>query len=74
MKDKILKTVTPESVGVPSEAVLNYIGTLEKKGVNLHSFIMLKDGKIFAEGYYPPFSEDRLQRLYSVSKSFTVLQ
>lgn len=31
MKDKILKTVTPESVGVPSEAVLNYIGTLEKK-------------------------------------------
>lgn len=73
MKDKILKTVTPESVGVPSEAVLNYVNTLEKKGVNLHSFIMLKDGKIFAEGYYPPFSEEKLQRLYSVSKSFTAV-
>lgn len=70
-KDTVLQTVVPESVGVPSEAILEFVETLEKRGVNIHSFIMLRNGKICAEGYYDNYSEDKLQRMYSTSKSIT---
>ncbi len=71
MKDTKLKCITPEEAGVPSEAVRRYIEALEARGVNLHSFLMMRGEKIFAEGYCPPYAEDTLQRMYSISKSFT---
>lgn len=71
MKDKILQTVTPESVGISSDTILNFIETLEKRGVNMHSFIMLRHGKICAEGYYENYYEEKLQRMYSSSKTIT---
>ena len=71
MKDNKLITVTPESVGIPSKAIRDYIEALIDRKVNLHSFLVLKNGKICAEGYCPPYKEDKLQRLYSISKTFT---
>jgi CubicO group peptidase (beta-lactamase class C family) len=37
----------------------------------LHSFIFMRGGKIFTEGYFAPFSSDRSHRMYSTSKTFT---
>ena len=71
MKDTMLETVLPESVGVSSKAVLDYINKMEERGVNLHSFLMMRQGKICAEGYWEPYSEEKLQRMYSISKTFT---
>lgn len=71
MKDTVLKTATPESVGISSTAIRDYIEALIERGVNLHSFLVLKNGKICAEGYCPPYTEDKLQRMYSISKSFS---
>ncbi len=71
MKDKLLETVSPESVGIPSEVILKYIEKLEKRGVNLHSLLIMRHGKICAEGYWKPYNEATLQRMYSVSKTFT---
>ncbi|MBQ4052002.1 MAG: serine hydrolase [Oscillospiraceae bacterium] len=62
---------TPESVGVSSKNVLGFIDQLEKEGVYLHSFAILKGEDIFAEGYRAPFDENWLHRMYSVSKTFT---
>ncbi|MBQ7039364.1 MAG: serine hydrolase [Clostridia bacterium] len=62
---------TPESVGVSSENVIKFMDRLEKEGVYLHSFALLKGEEIFAEGYRPPFNENFLHRMYSVSKTFT---
>jgi len=73
MKDRKLITVTPESVGIPSAAISDYLETLKERGVNLHSFLMMRDGKICAEGYCPPYSENKLQRMYSISKTFTAM-
>lgn len=62
---------TPESIGISSENVLKFMDQLEKEGVYLHSFALLKGEDIFAEGYRPPFDENFLHRMYSVSKTFT---
>ncbi len=63
--------VTPESVGIPSESVLGFIDELEQEDLCMHGFILLKGGKVFAEGYYAPFDADFPHRMYSVGKSFT---
>lgn len=73
MRDSLLQTVSPESVGISSGAISDYIDGVIGRGVNLHSFIMMRHGKICAEGYCPPYTEDRLQRMYSMSKSFTAI-
>lgn len=71
MKDNKLATATPESLGISSGAVRDYIEALIGRGVNLHSILVMRKGKICAEGYCPPYTEDKLQRMYSISKSFT---
>ncbi|HEY8422871.1 MAG TPA: serine hydrolase [Thermoclostridium sp.] len=63
--------VPPESVGIPSKAVLNFIDELESEELCMHGFIMIKDGKVFAEGYYAPFHADFPHRMFSISKSYT---
>jgi len=68
MKD--LQFVTPEKVGISSKNVENFIDKIEKKRINMHSFIMLRHGKIAAEGYFKPFHKDFLHRMYSTSKTF----
>lgn len=66
-----LMNVTPESVGISSEVIYKYINKLQNREVNFHSFLMMKNGKICAEGYCPPYTENKLQRMYSISKTFT---
>ena len=66
-----LVRVTPESAGIAAEDVLNFINTARSKNIELHSFIMLREGKVFAEGYYKPYTPTTLQTVYSLSKSFT---
>ncbi len=65
--------VTPESVGVSSEKVLNFIKILDDSRMRTHSIIMSKGDKIFAESYYKPFDETFLHRMYSISKSFVAV-
>ena len=72
-----LTAATPESQGVSSEAILKFIDAAEKtfdggaQGA-LHGFVILRHGKVIAEGSWKPF--DTLAEphmLYSHSKSFT---
>lgn len=66
----MFQTVSPESVGIPSNDVLKFIKTLEQYHFCTHSFIMARGSRIFAEGYYAPFTQTSKHRMYSVSKSF----
>ena len=61
--------VTPESEGIPSGAILDFLDYIEELSVNLHSFIMVRHGNIVCEGYYAPFDKDYKNRIYSCSKS-----
>lgn len=66
----VLQFCRPEEVGVHPEWVENYTRSLKKLGKMQHSFLMMRHGKVFAEGYHKPFDKDQFHRMYSVSKTF----
>ena len=63
--------VSPESLGIPSGAVREFLCELEEKRLCMHGFLMLRHGKVAAEAYWQPFNANRKHRMYSISKSFT---
>ncbi len=63
--------VSPESEGVDSQALINFINTANKSGLEWHSFKILRRGKVLAEGHWEPFKEEYKHTLYSLSKAFT---
>lgn len=68
-----LQFVSPESQGIRSEDVLEFIRLVEEHKINLHSFLMARGGKIIAEGYVSPFDKDFKHRIYSASKTYVAL-
>ena len=64
---------SPESVGIPSEAVLRFLERIDRNRICLHGFLLVRHGQVASEGYWAPFTPDRLHRMYSISKSFVSL-
>ncbi len=69
-KVKVMKYSMPESKGIKSEWIYNYVKLLEDRRLATHDLIILKDGDIIYEAYWKPFNKESLHRQYSVSKSF----
>ena len=70
---KDLICVAPESEGLPSSAVLEFLDFIKEERFNMHSFMLVRNGKILTEAYYKPFDKDFMQRLYSCSKSIVAM-
>lgn len=69
-----LKHVTPESEGIPSDAVVRFIDKVTEYRMNIHSFAFIRRGNVAAEAYAKPFFDENFNhRLYSCSKSFVSL-
>ena len=60
---------SPEAQGVPSAAIFNFVESLDRINT-MHSFMILRHGKVIAEGWWKPESADDQHILNSVSKSF----
>jgi len=72
--NKVFTTATsPESLGIPSRAVLNFLQRIDSERICMHGFLLVRRNRIAAEGYWAPWSADRKHRMYSVSKSFVSL-
>lgn len=63
--------ISPEQAGISSAALAKFITEADKSGLEFHSFMMLRHGKLVAEAYWAPFDRDYIHTLYSLSKSFT---
>ncbi|RKJ42006.1 class C beta-lactamase-related serine hydrolase [Acutalibacter sp. 1XD8-33] len=63
--------VSPESVGIPSAAVLDLLDELYRQGIEMHSFMLLRHGKVCAEGSWAPYRPDVPHIMFSFSKSLT---
>ena len=63
--------VSPESQGVSSEAIRQWVMAEQSQVRSLHSFVLLRHGKLIASGAAAPYKLDRPHQLYSHSKSFT---
>ena len=62
--------VTPESCGIESSRIQEFLEYLEDCGLTTHGVLIAKDDKIFAEAYYKPFHADFCHRMYSQTKSY----
>ncbi|MGI5870214.1 MAG: serine hydrolase domain-containing protein [Kiritimatiellia bacterium] len=67
-----MDNATPESQGVSSKAVSEWIDACERELDALHGFVIVRHGKVVAEGTWAPYDTlNRPHMLYSHSKSFT---
>src|SRR5262245_52168229 len=60
---------TPEAQGISSEAIQDFISTVDKIDT-LHSFMLVRHGQVIAEGWWKPEAADKPHVLHSLSKSF----
>ena len=63
--------VSPESLGIPSSAVLDLLDELYRLGIEMHAFRLLRHGKLCAEGSWAPYQPDTPHIMFSFSKSLT---
>ena len=61
----------PEAQGVRSSAIQAFVEAAEEKIDAVHSLMLLRHGKVVAEGWWTPYGKDDPHVLYSLSKSFT---
>ncbi|HET9826380.1 MAG TPA: serine hydrolase [Chitinophagaceae bacterium] len=62
---------TPEAEGVSSSDIIHFLDATSKSKTEFHSFMLLRHGKVIAEGWWNPYRADLKHTLYSCSKSFT---
>lgn len=63
---------TPADQRVDPAAILSFLDALdERPGIEMHSLMVVRHGRVVAEGWWAPYSAGRPQLLYSLSKSFT---
>ncbi|MFZ4467708.1 MAG: serine hydrolase domain-containing protein [Pirellula sp.] len=75
-KQKVKQTVrlpraTPESQGVSSGSIAKFIQAADEKVNSMHSFMLLRHGKVIAEAWWTPEDANKPHVLWSLSKSFT---
>jgi CubicO group peptidase (beta-lactamase class C family) len=68
---RALVRATPESQGIPSQAIGDFVDAVERAALGLHSFMLLRHGRVVAEGWWEPYARQLPHMLFSLSKSFT---
>lgn len=66
-----LPRATPESQGISSSAILEFVQAVEEDRQELHGFMLLRHGAVVAEGWWSPYRAEYPHMLFSLSKSFT---
>lgn len=61
----------PEQVGVSSAKIEEMIKDFKDSGIELHSLMLIRGGKVAFESWAEPYSPEIPHMVYSVSKSFT---
>lgn len=72
MTYSVLPRSTPSAQGVDPVAVEAFLDAMEAHPeVEPHSLMLLRNGHVVCEGWWSPYTADRVHLLYSLSKSFT---
>lgn len=62
---------TPEAEGISSKGIIKFLDAVESGKNEIHSFVIVRHGKIVSEGWWNPYGKDLRHVMFSVSKSFT---
>lgn len=62
---------TPEEQGISAAVISTFLDSIAKSKHEFQSFMLVRHGKVIAEGWWNPYRPDLPHTLYSLSKSFT---
>ena len=68
--EQALPRSAPELQGISSTAIRAFVKAADTEIKTLHSFMLLRHGKVVAEGWWAPEGPDKPHILWSLSKSF----
>ena len=68
---KQLPRSDPEAQGIPSKAIQAFVEAAEAKIDAVHSVMVVRHGRVVAEGWWTPYGKNDPHVMYSLSKSFT---
>ena len=72
MQRKEFERCTPEAVGIPTHAIETFLDVLEYGGfTQMHGLMIMRHGKICAEGWWSPFAPGLHHCDHSLSKTYT---
>lgn len=71
LSSQTLPRSTPEAEGVSSKGITDFLDAIAVSNHEMHSFMILRHGKVIAEGWWAPYRPGLKHTLYSLSKSFT---
>ena len=67
-----LPPARPADEGVDAAGIADFVTALETAPqIEPHSFMLLRHGRVVAQGWWAPYAQHRPHLLYSLSKSFT---
>ncbi len=61
---------TPEEAGVSSKGLMRYLDALEASGIEHHSIVVLRNGKLACKINFAPYDDQTPHILFSLSKTF----
>ncbi|MCD7805943.1 MAG: beta-lactamase family protein, partial [Lachnospiraceae bacterium] len=67
---KEFERTSPEAVGIHSQAIMEYIDALEKSNTEMHGLMIMRHGKVCAEGWWQPFGPNLRHGLQSHTKTY----
>lgn len=62
---------TPEKSGIPSQAISAFLDQLKRDALEIHGFMIVRNGSVAAEGWWEPYSAELPHLIFSITKSFT---
>jgi CubicO group peptidase (beta-lactamase class C family) len=67
----VLPRSTPTAEGIDPAAISAFVDAAERERAGVHSLMVVRHGRVAAEGWWTPFAADVRHLVHSVSKSFT---
>jgi len=72
--NKVIKSLprsTPSAENVDVKMIDNYLGAVKNANMDLHSLMVLRNGKVVYEKWFGDNAPDKNHTMYSISKTFT---
>src|SRR3712207_5421826 len=70
MHKQPLERVTPESVGLASADIERFLDALEASDAEMHGLMIIRHGKVAAEGWWAPYAPGIRHGLQSLTKTY----
>ena len=65
------RSSTPEEQGIDSASILQMFQEIQDKNIDIHSFLLIRNGYLVTEAYFDPYTQTIKHPVYSVTKSVT---